>query len=192
MASATIMIIRHAEKPNDEVKGIDDGGAQDKESLTPRGWARAGALACLFAPAGSMKVGDLPVPSRIYSSARQRHDKVNGERIGSKSYRPTQTVAFVAEKLGLEPIMKFTAGQEGDLADVLKALSGATLVSWQHERILEIAKGILGQLPPEVPQKWPDKRFDVVWVFEKENGGKSWKFRQVCQLLLPGDSSKPI
>ncbi len=192
MANATIMIIRHAEKPDDDTNGIDGSGTKDKESLTPRGWARAGALACLFAPAGPMKIGDLAVPERIYSSARQRHDKVNGERIGSKSDRPAQTIAFVADKLGLKPVMDFTAGQESQLAETLKALPGVTLVSWQHEKIRDIAQALMGELTPDVPAKWPDKRFDVVWVFEKANGNKSWKFRQVCQQLLPGDSSKPI
>jgi broad specificity phosphatase PhoE len=51
MAPARIMFIRHAEKP---VDGGDDGvtpkGHADPESLTPRGWQRAGALARFFQP----------------------------------------------------------------------------------------------------------------------------------------------
>ena len=44
--------------------GIDETGGQDPESLTPRGWQRAGALAVFF---GS-KAG-LPAPDRIYAAA---------------------------------------------------------------------------------------------------------------------------
>src|SRR5438552_31187 len=116
MPDSTIMIIRHAEKPHKSIKGIDETGEQDDESLTPKGWARAGALACLFAPRGSMKVGALPSPDRIYSSAREHHDKSAGVRTGSHSERPTQTIALIAQKLKLDPIDKFTAGQEAQLA----------------------------------------------------------------------------
>lgn len=40
------------------------------------------------------------------------------------------------------------------------------------------------------PQAWPDDRFDLVWVFERED--EDWRFSQVPQLLLSGDSAKVI
>ena len=48
----TIMIIRHGEKPagKNAPFGIDGTGNQSAGSLTVQGWARAGALAELFAP----------------------------------------------------------------------------------------------------------------------------------------------
>jgi broad specificity phosphatase PhoE len=146
MPDATIMIIRHAEKPHKGVKGVDETGTEDEESLTPRGWARAGALACLFAPRGLMKVTGLPTPDRIYASARQHHDKIGGQRTGSHSERPPQTISLLADKLNLRtgPILKFTMGQEAQLAAELTTLSGATLVSWQHEAIIAIATPIMG------------------------------------------------
>jgi broad specificity phosphatase PhoE len=192
MPDSTIMIIRHAEKPHQSIKGIDEAGAEDEESLTPRGWARAGALACLFAPRGSMKVGALPAPDRIYASARQHHDKADGQRIGSHSERPTQTISMVAQKLRLAPINKFTMGQEAQLAAEVSVAGKVSLVSWQHEKIVEIATAIMGQAGGGVPTEWPDDRFDLVWIFEKTGGAKSWRFRQVCQELLPGDDSNPI
>jgi hypothetical protein len=42
MANQTILIIRHADKPDGEATGIDDTGAQGPKSLTPRVWQRAG------------------------------------------------------------------------------------------------------------------------------------------------------
>jgi hypothetical protein len=46
-----IMIIRHAEKPAGKVAGVDEAGESSGHHLSVRGWQRAGALACLFAPA---------------------------------------------------------------------------------------------------------------------------------------------
>ena len=52
MATRKIMVIRHAEKPDDAgtVFGVTAGGQQDPEELTVRGWQRAGALVTFFAP----------------------------------------------------------------------------------------------------------------------------------------------
>ena len=41
------------------------------------------------------------------------------------------------------------------------------------------------------PQTWPDDCFDVVWVFESDDGS-SWSFSQVPQRLLAGDRTEPI
>ncbi len=53
MACDKIMLIRHAERPNADksLRGVGFDGRKDKESLTVRGWQRAGALARFFAPA---------------------------------------------------------------------------------------------------------------------------------------------
>ena len=52
MAARKIMVIRHAEKPDDAgtIFGITIEGHQDSEELSVRGWQRAGALATFFAP----------------------------------------------------------------------------------------------------------------------------------------------
>jgi hypothetical protein len=41
------------------------------------------------------------------------------------------------------------------------------------------------------PQKWPDTRFDLVWVLDRQPSGH-WTFAQVPQMLLSGDSAMPI
>jgi hypothetical protein len=71
------------------------------------------------------------------------------------------------------------------------ALHGTTLVCWQHEVIPKIATLILGSAKG-VRDPWPSGRFDVVWRFTSSHHGKKWKFDQVCQQVLAGDSSKPI
>ena len=47
-----IMVIRHGEKPlrTPPPYGVTAEGRREKESLTIRGWQRAGALAAFFAP----------------------------------------------------------------------------------------------------------------------------------------------
>jgi hypothetical protein len=50
MAPQKIMFIRHGEKPERSgvAVGIDQNGNEDKESLTVRGWQRAGAIDSIF------------------------------------------------------------------------------------------------------------------------------------------------
>ncbi|MFD9959608.1 hypothetical protein [Amycolatopsis sp. NPDC058986] len=178
----TIMIIRHAEKPDGSspAQGVTADGEQSDGSLTVRGWTRAGALVELFAPAGGQAVRTgLVRPAAVYAAAPN----------GDKSQRPSQTVTPVAARLGVKLEMPFGKGDEKALAARLTSLHGATLVSWQHEEIPNIAKH-LGAVTPAPPAKWPDERFDVVWVFTRTAGG--WTFGQVPQLLLDGDLDKVI
>ncbi|MFE0020119.1 hypothetical protein [Amycolatopsis sp. NPDC059021] len=177
----TIMIIRHAEKPDGSspAQGVTADGEQSDGSLTVRGWTRAGALVELFAPAsGAIRAG-LARPAAVYAAAPN----------GDKSQRPSQTVTPVAARLGVQLQTPFAKGDEKALAAKLTSLHGATLVSWQHEEIPDIVQH-LGAVTPAPPAKWPDERFDVVWVFTRTAGG--WAFSQVPQLLLDGDLDKVI
>jgi hypothetical protein len=58
MAPSRIMFIRHAEKPHKPPCDNDDGvkktGEKDNESLTVRGWQRAGALVHFFSPRSNL------------------------------------------------------------------------------------------------------------------------------------------
>jgi broad specificity phosphatase PhoE len=182
----TIFMIRHAEKPDGTNQGIDETGAMDDESLIVRGWQRAGALAVFF---GSPK--GLPAPDRVYASAVTDERETPAGKIGSKSKRPTETVTPLAAKLGQTVTNTYTEGQEADLVQEVAALHGTTLVCWHHEAIPKIATLILGSAKG-VRDPWPSDRFDVVWRFISSHHGKKWKFDQVCQQVLAGDSAKPI
>jgi hypothetical protein len=196
----TIFVIRHAEKPVGKIKGIDPNGSADKDSLIVRGWERAGALAEFF---GSKQ--GLPAPDRIFASAAQkkaaraaRRGRKTGRKkarlaakTGSKSKRPTQTVTPLAAKLGQRISGKYTKGQEADLVKAVTARDGKTLVCWQHEAIPKIANLIVGSMKG-IPKRWPSRRFDVVWQFTSSRKSGGWTFDQVCQLVLAGDSKRPI
>lgn len=178
-----IMIIRHGEKPTDENAepyGVKADGEQDFESLLPRGWQRAGALAVLLDPArGALQADDLAVPDKIYASHDKQKDK------GSK--RPKQTVEPLADRLGLQLDLSFEKKETEKLAaDVLKQ-KGVVLISWQHQLILEIVQALTKgrQVDGNIPPCWPDDRFDLVWLLTPLHD--RWTFTQVPQRLLAGD-----
>ena len=182
MAPNRIMFIRHAEKPDgiSKAQGVTEDGTENKESLTVRGWQRAGALVRLFCPVSGAR--ELP-PGTIFAA---------GTGPGSKSERPLETVTplidFLEKNGGVEVNEKHGKDDlEGRMADVLTC-SGAVLVAWEHKRIPDL----VALLPnaPRVPAKWPDDRFDLVWIFDSAGAGRS--FSQKPQLLLVGDSDHPI
>jgi hypothetical protein len=183
MSTSKIMIIRHAEKPPDSGGpfGVTAGGDQDAESLIIQGWQRAGALACLFAPArGPLQDAELAVPQFLFASA----SKTGG------SERPVETITPLASKLGLTPKTHNKSDLDKVAAEAM-ACGGVALISWQHEDIPAIANIILGN-STTVPQKWPGDRFDIVWVFDLDKSSSSYSFKQVPQRLLAGDSPNPI
>jgi broad specificity phosphatase PhoE len=172
-----LMIIRHAEKPEGDDAGIEPDGTQDAESLTVRGWQRAGAMVQFFNSRPELK------PRVIFAS---------GIGHGSKSKRPMQTVEPLAELLEATDAVAFiTTHQKDDIEPVMRDVlsrDGPALVAWEHKRIPDLVAQLPN--PPDVPQQWPDDRFDMVWVFDRTGGG--WTFAQMPQLLLAGDRADPI
>lgn len=194
-----IMMIRHGEKPTAKHQppyGLTSDGEQDFDSLTVRGWQRAGALATLFGSAGQRPpASGLETPSVIYA-ARPRGMGSEGNALdGKKSKRPLETIEPLAARLGLSPDLGFAFGDEAALAAEVLTRQGPVLISWEHEKLLEIAGYIVDDHPPSppLPQKWPGDRFDVVWVLTPPAaGGGAWNFLQVPQQLLAGDLDRGI
>ena len=177
MAPSRILFIRHAEKPGEPPctndNGVKRSGEMDDESLAVRGWQRAGALVHFFASQQDR------CPDVIFAAGI-------GEE--SPSHRPKQTVMPLAECLGIKineshlkndikPLMKDVLGRDGKV-----------LVSWEHTLIPKLIKQIPGA--PAVPTEWRKERFDIVWVLDRV--GENWKFSQITQTLLAGDSNQPI
>jgi broad specificity phosphatase PhoE len=178
------MVIRHGEKPsNDEaVYGVTVEGEREKESLTVRGWQRAGALAHFFAPShGSHSHPSLAQPHLLYASKPTRRE-------GSR--RPMETVIPLAEKLGMRINTNFRKAEARDMVEEAFLVPGTVLICWQHEYIPQIANHILGN-NTTAPQDWPDDRFDLVWVFDQEPASGRYSFTQVPQNLLMGDWPTP-
>lgn len=175
MPRSRIMIIRHAEKPvPDRVKGVRARGESDDASLTALGWQRAGALIRFFANPSEQHI---VCPNHLFAV---RFDLDNL----SSSRRSRQTVGPLSKSLGLEVDDRFGEGQEALLVKAVLQTKGNVLIAWSHGCIPEIASLIGGTTT--TPEAWPEKRFDLVWVFDLRAGKRT--FLQVPQRLLAGDS----
>jgi broad specificity phosphatase PhoE len=175
-----IMIVRHGEKPDkhDSIQGVDVEGDPSKNELSTKGWQRSGALIRFFNPInGQFTHVALAKPDAIFAESPSGH---------IKSRRSQHTVQFLAESLGIHLNLRHTKGEEKALVEDVMSTHGVVLIAWEHNAILEIANGILGNAKTS-PQNWPDSRFDLVWVLDQPPHPAGWKFTQVPQLLLPDD-----
>jgi hypothetical protein len=175
-----VMIIRHAEKPDGTDPGLDKNGAEDDSSLTAVGWQRAHALEGLFDPAQGNPRAGLARPDRIYAA---------GVTDDGEGQRTRETVAPLADALGIPVNTDLGRGEEKKLVKDVLAQSGSTLVSWQHNGIPEIVDDF-PSVSPKPPQEWPSDRFDVVWTLTRTADG--WHFTQTPELVLPQDQAGVI
>ena len=184
MPEQTILIIRHAEKPEPGGdSGVDYTGAPDPRSLTVRGWQRAGAWSELFVPALGQKSA-LPTPTAMFASAPKRHH-------GSKSRREEETITALAKKLGRAIDLDFTKGEEDDLAVAIAEIGPVTLVCWWHDDIPTISRALAPDLK-DIPVVWPGDRFNVIFRFRRPDGNAPWSFNQVVPVMLQGDKPESI
>jgi hypothetical protein len=178
-----VMIIRHGEKhAGTHDHGVNVQGVRTKHELTVRGWRRAGALVRYFAPVGGM-AADAPIstPQSIFASAATP---------ASPSLRAQHTVLPLAEMLGVEVNATHPEGQEIAVATAALAAPAPVLISWHHSHIPLLAKAVAGA-GVGCPEAWPDDRFDVVWVLDR-NGAGAWRFSQVAQRLFAEDGETTI
>jgi len=181
-----LMFIRHAEEPGRHGQapyGVTEAGALDPDSLSVRGWTRAGALVTLFDPRGA---DGHPLPTRPQLSRPSTIFASDPGRTHSK--RSLQTVTALAAALNLQVDSRCTSTQTAQLADSLSAVAGSALVAWKHELIPDIISRLAG-VTPAPPPPWPAGRYDLIYVLTRD--GDRWLFAQVAQRLLAGDSSTP-
>lgn len=176
-----IMIIRHGEKGMPEggpMLGVDRSGHADPHSLNVRGWERAGALVGFFA--WPHREG-IATPRQLYAPQPTSE---------APSKRSAQTLQSLAARLGVALSTAYEQDDQESLWEELQHVDGPVLVAWEHNAIVKLANLIMGR-DDQTPQQWPDHRFDVIWRFERQPGG-SWRFSQVAQCLLAGDSPNAI
>src|SRR5262245_39948714 len=119
MAAPLIMIVRHAEKPEGKIQGVEINGTTDPNSLIIQGWQRAGGLATLFAPSrGSLQSPALAVPKYLFASKFDptKHSK-----------RPYETIEPLAAKLQLKINDSFKKEDYVSMVSAAVACSGPTL-----------------------------------------------------------------
>jgi hypothetical protein len=182
-----IMLIRHAEKPTTTKSGVKESGEANARDLSVRGWQRAGALTCLFAPArGAWQHELLTRPQFLFASAA-----INDPEGGtSRSRRSQETVMPLAELLNVHINLNFSKGDERGLALAAQACEGPVLIAWQHENISTIVNFLSGS--ESAPATWPPERFDMIYVMTLNPADGKYSLAQVPQLLLAGDSATPI
>jgi hypothetical protein len=234
---STIYIIRHGEKPGtaDPDKpgkvpahtpvelqpttfGIDSQGTFNPDSLTPRGWQRAGALAVLFgkAPVASSSKPNVPPalarPDHLFAPL---YDTANGqpdanEHRAFETIQPLCEVLDVLSRASAGPGVEIHAHHQitdtaAAMAKVLQSGATTALVAWEHHNIYvqgtppTASTGLVAGLDVEVgvanigevPPCWLGDRFDLVWCFQLGSDGK-YTFSQIPQLLLAGDSADPM
>jgi len=180
-----IMLLRHGEKPLSAPPpyGVTAGGERESESLTVRGWQRAGALAAFFAPASnSFQDAALARPQFIYASTPTK-------RQGSR--RSIETMTPLAEKLAIRINANYQKLESEKMLEEAFLCAGVVLICWQHELLPKIANRILGD-QKTAPQEWPEDRYDMLWVFDRDETSGAYGFKQVPQNLLMGDWAIPI
>ena len=185
MASLTLMIIRHAEKPGGSWPGpgYTDQGDKDDKSLVIRGWQRAGAWAALFG--AGVRGADYPKPTAIYAATSGDPGRENH----GPSRRPAETLSALAAQLGVAVNTRYAHGDEANLMREVLALAGVVLISWEHHAIVD---GILPKIPVGTgspPTRWNGERFDVVLRFDSPTGAAPFAFRELHPCLLSGDSN---
>ena len=178
--NSLVMIIRHGEKPDGSTPGLDAKGNEDDSSLTEAGWERAHRLVDLFDPAQGTPRSGLARPTAIYAA---------GANDDGEGQRTRETVAPLADKLGISVNTDFGKGDEEKLVEQVTAQPGPTLICWQHGELPAIADAFPG-VTPTPPSDWPDDRFDVVWILTRTADG--WHFAQLPELVLPDDQSSVI
>ncbi|MFE6847423.1 hypothetical protein [Streptomyces sp. NPDC057686] len=169
---ALVMVIRHAEKPYAGDLGEDEDGNENPGALAGRGRRRAEELHRLFPPAGG---STLPRPTVVFAA---------GGPAGAPA-RCRQTVEPLAAALRTPLRGEFAVGAEAALARAALAARMPVLVCWEHTGIPRLIHSLGAHQVLGVPAVWPD-RYDLVWVFTRQQG--RWSFRELPQHLLPGDA----
>lgn len=167
LSDATILIIRHAEKP-----GSGSG-------LSAEGQARAEAYVQYFQ--------DLRL-----NGQRLHLDYLVAADDSEHSQRSRLTLEPLAHALGLKPDLRFQARRPQDLAWELRSRphGKALLVCWHHREIPALLEE-LGVDPDRLlPHgQWPDKQFGWVLRLSYDQQGQLVRSqtKRIKQHLMPGD-----
>jgi hypothetical protein len=164
---AQIILLRHAEKPDDK----------SDVHLSSRGQERAQALVALLGR-HSPYTSNAPVVALFATRITKNN----------RSLRTGETLAPLSRELDLPVQTWFESEDYARLArTVLKEPAyrdQTVIICWTHSEIARLAEA-LGVKP--APRPWKDKVFDRLWILTRTQAGTV--MRQAPQRLLPGDSA---
>jgi len=165
LADTTIMIIRHAEKP------------ESGPGLTSAGQARARAYVGYFE---HFSVDGQPmVPAALYAAADS-----------TSSIRPRLTIEPLSRSLNLPIDDRFADKQTKAFADALQmeAHGNPILICWHHGEIPKLIKALGGDSKALLPgDKWPENVFGWVVVLRYDHKGRLADARIIHEHLMPDD-----
>ena len=172
---AMILLIRHAEKPEE--------GEPLSAHLTARGMERANALQSLFTD--GHPPGRFPPPDFIFAT---KHSEGPNESGDEKSFRPIETVQSFADSKHIVLNSDFANDDYETLAQKLltdpKYAGKVVLICWHQGKLPKLAAA----LKATAPDNWKKKVFDRVWQITYD-AQRNAKFQDLPQQLLPGDST---
>lgn len=160
---ATVLLIRHAEKP------------PVGSHLSWLGVERAERLPQLFNGPEAAPPHNLPRPAFLFAA-----------HAGKRSNRPVETLIPLSKALHVPINTDFGDFDSKRLARLLlrgEYAGAVVLVSWRHDRLPELATA-LGATPPY--KKWPDPQFDRLWRIDYRDGVPV--VTDLPQALLASDS----
>lgn len=147
LATETIVFFRHGEKPGDTSGQLSCQGLNRALALPQVLLSRFGTPGALFAAAPDTRIGG--------------------------SVRPLSTIIPLAVRLTMPVNIQYHSGDIKPAANaLLNDKQALTLVAWEHNNLVKIAKTVIysaGGDPSLVPDTWPDKDFDSLYVVTINN-----------------------
>ncbi|HTX21043.1 MAG TPA: hypothetical protein VMD27_04150 [Candidatus Aquilonibacter sp.] len=168
LKDAVILVIRHAEKP-------DDG-----YGLSTDGQMRAQAYADYFK--NLTMDGQLLKLDYIFAAADSQD-----------SHRPRLTVEPTGQALDLAIDSRFKDKDFQDLADEIlsKSHGKAILISWHHEEIPGLLRALGADPAQVIPKaKWPEDVFGWLIELRYDADGRLIETKRINENLMPDDSNK--
>jgi hypothetical protein len=165
LADATVLIIRHAEKP--------DSG----RGLSPEGEARAQAYVGYF-------------QHLTLNGVAFRPEALIATADSSDSARERLTLAPLSQALGIPLDLRFGSRHIAGLAQALtsEAHGKSVLIAWRQGTMPDLIEALGGE-PTILPYgHWPDHVFDAVVVFRYDHDGK---FIPGSEQLIKEDFANP-
>ncbi len=169
LKDATILIIRHAEKP-------DNG-----QGLSPTGQQRAEAYVRYFK---NFQVASNPLKlDCLFATADSKG-----------SQRPRLTLEPLGKALGLKIDSRFKNKKFQELADEIQSRDHgkSILICWHHGEIPELVQALGADPAKLLPEaKWPDQQFGWVLQLRYDDEGRliPGETKRLNENLMPGDSN---
>lgn len=167
LAGATVLLIRHAEKP------------ADGRDLSARGRARAAAYARYFNP---FLLGEERLqPSALFAARSSLHSR-----------RSAETLRPLAHALGLKINQRDSNRHTARLARQLHATSHGPviLIAWHHGHLPALIDDLGGNATTLLPNGiWPANIFDWVVVLRYDAAGQ---VRSAQVVREPGELGRPV